>query len=439
MTDLDTKGPRLIAAMTLAALLLGACVPQASLLPSAAGVPVPVAAVGAGRTEKTILKLQAQLRANPDDARATVLLAEAYLQRARETADPGWYTRADALLGSVLRRQPENVEALIAAGSLALSRHDFSLALRLGERAAQLNPTIPRIYGVIGDAQVELGRYPEAVATIQRMVDLRPDLASFSRVSHLRELYGDVDGAIAAMQEALQAAGQVSENTEYVRVQLGNLYWLKGRLAEAERIYLQSLELVPNYIQALAGEARLRVSEGRLGEAVTLYRRAADQVPLPELVIPLGETLEAAGRTAEAEREYALVDTIQKLLVANGVKTDLEMALFVADHRHDPARALRLARTAYRDRPGVRGADALAWALYRAGQLPEALRRSSEATRLKTADPMILYHAGMIAYAAGDFRLARSRLSGALALNPHFSPLAAPIAARTMAALGVRR
>ena len=69
------------------------------------------------------------------------------------------------------------------------------------------------------------GRYGAAIATVQRMVDLRPDLASYSRVAYLRELHGDIAGAIDAMQLAVSAAGPATENTEYVRVQLGNLYF----------------------------------------------------------------------------------------------------------------------------------------------------------------------------------------------------------------------
>jgi tetratricopeptide (TPR) repeat protein len=388
------------------------------------------------KTEAVIATMQARLKANPNDVVAYGTLGEAYLQRTRETGDPSYYGKAQAVFESALQRDPNNLEALIGEGSLALSRHEFQLALELGQRALTENGTVARIFGIIGDAQVELGMYDSAVATIQRMVDLRPDLSSYSRVSHLRELYGDLDGAIAAMQTAAQEGGPVSENTEYVRVQLGYLYWTKGDLAAAERTLTESLTRLPDYIQALGGLARVRVSQGRLADAIELYRRAVAQIPLPDLVIGLGEALEASGQTAEANRQYDLVRAIEQLFAANGVATDLELALFEADHGTDPAAALALARSAYGHRPNIRAADALAWALFKAGDVRNAVRYSAEALRLGTKDPILLYHAGMIERGAGNLRVARQRLTECLALNPEFNPLAAPIAQRTLAALG---
>jgi tetratricopeptide (TPR) repeat protein len=388
------------------------------------------------KTEAVIATMQARLKANPNDVVAYGTLGEAYLQRTRETGDPSYYGKAQAVFESALQRDPNNLEALIGEGSLALSRHEFQLALELGQRALTENGTVARIFGIVGDAQVELGMYDSAVATIQRMVDLRPDLSSYSRVSHLRELYGDLDGAIAAMQTAAQEGGPVSENTEYVRVQLGYLYWTKGDLAAAERTLTESLTRLPDYIQALGGLARVRVSQGRLADAIELYRRAVAQIPLPDLVIGLGEALEASGQTAEANRQYDLVRAIEQLFAANGVATDLELALFEADHGTNPAAALALARSAYGHRPNIRAADALAWALFKAGDVRSAVRYSAEALRLGTKDPILLYHAGMIERGAGNLRAARQRLTDCLALNPEFNPLAAPIAQRTLTALG---
>ena len=388
------------------------------------------------KTEQVIVTMQARLRANPNDLVAYGTLGEAYLQRTRETGDPSYYGKAQAVFESALQRDPHNLEALIGEGSLALSRHEFQLALQLGERALTENDTVARIFGVIGDAQVELGQYDAAVSTIQRMVDLRPDLSSYSRVSHLRELYGDLDGAIAAMQTAAQEGGPVSENTEYVRAQLGYLYWTKGDLADAERTFTESLTRLPDYIQALGGLARVRVSQGRLADAIELYRRAVAQIPLPDLVIGLGEALQASGQTAEANRQYELVRAIEQLFAANGVATDLELALFEADHGTDPAAALALARSAYSHRPNIRAADALAWALFKTGDVRGSVRYSAEALRLGTKDPILLYHAGMIERAAGNLRVARQRLTECLALNPVFNPLAAPVAVRILTALG---
>ena len=115
--------------------------------------------------------------------------------RRRETGDPTYYQKTDEALDKALSFQPEDYASISAKGALALARHDFSSALEWGEKAKQINPDRTYAYGVIADAQIELGRYEEAVGTLQTMVDLRPDMSSYSRISYLRELHGDTEGA----------------------------------------------------------------------------------------------------------------------------------------------------------------------------------------------------------------------------------------------------
>jgi len=368
------------------------------------------------------------------DAAVATMAGFDALQRARETGDPSQYAQAEVAFTRALREDPFDLDAIVGSGSLALSRHQFAEALKLGERALALDPGAARIYGVIGDAQVELGRYDAAVASVQRMVDLRPDLASYSRVSYLRELHGDLSGAIEAMSAAVSAGAGTAENTEYVRVQLGNLYFATGDLDAAERTYQLSLAHLPDYHFALAGLARVEAARGNLDSAVDLYAKATARLPLPELVIGLGEALEAAGRRDEAEDQYALVGAIQRLFSANGVRNDLELAAFFADHG-DADQAVTLALAGYAERPTIFAADMVAWALHRAGHSDEALPYVAEALRLGTQNSRLLYHAGVIEAAAGQSELARQHLAQAIALNPAFSPLDAPRAAAALQVL----
>jgi tetratricopeptide (TPR) repeat protein len=344
----------------------------------------------------------------------------ALMQQARETGDPTLYTRASAAFDAALKRDPHSVEGLIGKGALALAMHQFRAGLALGEQARALDPRRALVYGVIGDAQTELGQYDAAVDTLQTMINLRPDLSSYSRAAYARELNGDSPGAILLMQQALQSGAPNSEALQWVRVQLGNLYFSKGDLATAEGHYQNALTQLPGYGYALAGLGRVRAAQGRFDEARPLYQQAIAHVPLPEFVIGLGEMEQAAGRPADAARQYDLVRVMQRLFQANGVNTDMEMALFEADHGA-PAIALKQARDAYRDRPNIKAADTLAWALSQAGDQAEAQRYMTEALKLGTQDALFFYHAGMIAYRSGDRATARTRLQQALAVNPYFS------------------
>ncbi len=387
------------------------------------------------KTDQVIWDYQQRVRQSPDDVQSYAVLGAAYMQKVRDTGDPSFYAKAQSVLDEALKRDPQNVEALIGAGTLANARHQFREALQLGKQAKAINPTVPRIYGVIADAQTELGLYDDAVQTLQTMIDMRPDLSSYSRISYARELHGDIEGAVEAMQAAVTAGGPATENSAWVRVQLANLYFTQGDLAHAEQEYQRTLTLLPNYVYAQAGLGRVRAAQGKLDEAIGLYQSAIARMPLPEFVIALGETQQAAGQAAEAAKQYDLVRAMQQLFKANGVDTDLELALFDADHGQAPAATVALARDAYARQPSVKAADTLAWALFKAGQTAEARRYADQALRLGTHDPLMLYHAGTIAQAQGDSVAARDWLTRSLERNPSFSPLYAPLARQALANL----
>jgi tetratricopeptide (TPR) repeat protein len=382
-------------------------------------------------TDERIRGYQAAVRAQPGDAGLRAALAGAYLQKVRETGDPGFYARADAVLRRARALAPTDYRVLTASGTLALARHDFSGGLAYGLAARRANPASDAPYPVIVDGLVELGRYAQASRELQRFVDAKPTLASYSRVSYFRELHGDLDGAAEAMALAVSAGGDTAENAAYVQTLLGTLEFDRGRLGPARQAFGLALVRFPGYVPAAAGLARVEAAEGRTGAAIRRYRDVVARLPLPEYVVALGETELAAGRGVQARRDLGLVAAEERLLQANGVNTDVDLALFEANHG-SPARALALARRAWSGAPSVRSADALGWALTAAGRPRDGLAWARRALGLGSRDAGLNYHAGMSARAAGDHGAARRYLHAALAGNPRFSPLYAPRARRAL-------
>ena len=382
-----------------------------------------------------ILALQDVLRDDGEDGRAATLLGQAYLQKARETGDPSYYPKAETLFALALAEDGGNAEALTGRGALALARHRFAEALDWGERARAAGPYHAPAHGVVVDALVELGRDAEAVAAAQAMVDLRPDLASFARVSYVRELHGDRAGAIQAMEQAAEAGSARAENVAWTQTQLGNLRFDGGDLDGAARHFAHALAVLPGYPYGLAGQGRVAAARGDFERAIALYDEAVVRLPATEFVIALGDLYRAAGRPEEAAAQDALVDAMRRLQAENGVDTDLEMALFDADRNRDPAGTVARAREQVAQRPSVVAYDVLAWALFRSGDLNEAREASRQALRLGTQDAVMHFHAGMIEAALGDRAAAATHLQTALDLNPHFSLRYAAEARATLAAL----
>jgi tetratricopeptide (TPR) repeat protein len=325
---------------------------------------------------------------------------------------------------------PRDLVATSGLGSLALSRHRFAEALALGRRAHAISPTTARNYGVIGDALVELGHYRAAFRAFDTMASIQPGLSSYARIAHARYLVGDLSGAVESMKLAVAASAGQGEPEAWTHLQLGKLYWSQGRLAAAQTAFRDSLNAFPHYPYAYDGFAQVEQARGRLDAAIALERQAVNLIPLPQFVGALGDMYSRVGRAADARRQYATISVIERLLRANGVKTDLETALFDVDHGIRPQASLALARVAQRERPSIDGDDVLAWALARTGHCGEALHYSKRALRLGTLDSLKFFHRGMIERCLGHRAEAKDWFMRALDLNPHFSLLWAPIAGR---------
>ena len=414
------------AGLTVTALFLGGALhgsPQASSVPVAR----PPAA---DDTATQIAKLQDDLRASRDDVRSLDALGLAYQQRARETGDPTYYTKSDEVLRRALRLAPRDLIATSGLGSLALSRHRFREALGLGRRARAISPTTARNYGVIGDALVELGRYHQGFQAFDTMSGLRPDVSSYARVGHARLLLGDVAGARSALQSALEASLGQGEIEAWTRVQLSKAAFSVGRVAPALAQAHAAVRAFPGYAPAYDALAWAEYGRGRVPAAITAEQEAVNRIPLPQYVAMLGDLYRVSGRPAQARRQYALIGVIERLLVANGVKTDLETALFDVDHGIRLRASLRLARVAQRERPSIDGDDVLAWALERNGRCGEARQFSQRSLRLGTRDALKLFHRGMIERCLGNRAASHTWFRRALHLNSHFSVLWAPVAGR---------
>lgn len=385
---------------------------------------------------QAIAGLQADLKRTPGNYRGWSSLGLAYVQQARLSADPTYYPKAEGAFATSLRLSPkDNADALVGQATLASARHDFPRALVLVDSALKINNYSAIAYGVKTDDLTELGRYDEAVAAVQKMLDLRPGTDSFSRASYQRELRGDVSGARDLLQRSAQDASSPADKA-FSLYYLGELAWNNGDPKAARQAYDDALAADPKYLPALTGQAKALAGAGDPTAALAAYRDAVEQQPQPAYVVELGELLQATGQTAAAQEQYDVVRATEQLFAASGANVDLELALFEADHG-TPADALKYATSAFTVRPdSILTEDAYGWALHKAGRDTEALAQAKRSVRLGTKLPYLRYHLGVIEAALGDKAAARKDLTLALALNPSFNPLQAPAARKLLKTLG---
>ena len=423
-----------LVAVVAAALLVGGGVLLRPRGGTGAAPPAAVRAVASDNLSGAVAHAQQRLREVPGDYVTWAELGAAYLQQGRITADPTYYPKAQGALERSLQvRRVDNAGALTGLATLAAARHDFVRALGLGRRSLAIDAYSATTYGVVGDALVELGRYDEAFRAFQRMVDLRPDTASYARASYAWELRGDLSRAREALELALEVAPS-PDDAGFALYYLGELAWNAGDLTTAERRYAEGTRRAPDYLPLQEGQAKVLAARGHTAAALAVYRTLVQRLPQPAYLAEYGDLLAATGDRAGAEQQYALVRATQQLLRANGVDTDLELAVFDADHG-DAASALASARAAYATRRGAFGEDALAWALHAAGRDTEAMPHARAAQRIGVRSAALRYHLGMISAALGDRPEARRELTAALTTNQYFSPVQAPVARATLASL----
>jgi tetratricopeptide (TPR) repeat protein len=410
--------------------------PDADAAP-APGTVRPAGQAPADQLSAGIARAQQHLRAVPGDYVAWAALGSAYTERARVTADPTYYPKAEGALRHSLKLRPTgNPAALAGLGALANARHGFATARDLAHRALRADPYSADAYGVLADALTQLGNAPAATKAVQHMLDLRPGLAAYARASYDLEQQGRLGAAAALMRRALGDAVDPAD-IAFCRYQLGELAWRTGRLDEAAAQYAAGQAADPTYLPLRAGQGRVAAAHGQTHAALADYAELTARYPSPGYLTEYANLLRATGHQARADQQLALAAAALRLFRANGGTDDLGAAQLALAQGH-AKQAVHAAKREWSRRHFADVADTLGWALHRSGANADAICYARKADGLGARNPGYLFHLGMIELSLGRSGDARRDLRAALALNPHFSPLDAPVAMAALHRLGAR-
>jgi tetratricopeptide (TPR) repeat protein len=381
-------------------------------------------------TKAAIEGLLGKLRTNPKDQKSRLLLAQAYMQEGRVTGDHPYYDGAAMdLLEQVLAAEPENFEALCCKASLCLTQHHFAQGLGIAEQAQKLNPSSGFVYGLLTDANVEMGHYEEAIKMADKMNAVRPDLPAYARVSYLREIYGDVPGAIQAMDMATKAGYIGLEQTEWTRVALGHLYEVSGDTAHARGYYLMALAARPGYAYALAGLGRMAAARKDYPRAIKLYQEARITVKDYAFADELTDLYRQNGQPEEANKmakeSIDMLANAAKEADSNeqmGHYADRELA-YAYLKTNELDKALEHAKIEYARRPdNIDVNETMAWVLYKRGQYAEAQKYMQVARRTGSKNPVLLCRAGLILSKMGKTAEGQALIENSLKTAPYLNP-----------------
>lgn len=381
---------------------------------------------------------QKWVESHPKDAPSLATLGTAYVEWARRSADTAYYARAEQALKRSLEAQPGergNGEAWVGLAALANARHDFLVAKRWGETVRKQQPKSWSVYPVLIDAYTGLGDQKAATAATEKFGELRKGVPALARTADLYRGQGWREDALATAREAADRATQPAEKAEALH-RLGELAWERGEAAEAVAQFDAALRTDAGHLPALAGRARALVALDRTDEALAAYQSALEQFPRPEYALELGELYESLGLDGDARTQYTKLREMVAEAKKAGVDESLVLARFEADHG-DPDAAVELLRGQWaKQHRSAAVADALGWALHRAGESEEGLEYAQRAADTGVRNASYAYHLGVIQRELADHGPARRNLEQAVRTNPAFSPLAAPLAHKALDALG---
>ncbi len=341
---------------------------------------------------------EAAIRKSPKNAEAYNDLALAFVQRARETSDPKYYLQADEALGNSFRLVPDNFAGQKIRVRILMGRYEFVPALELAKTLNKRVPDDVPVYGLVADAAIELGDYKEAEDAAQWMLNLRPPTAvSLMPAARLRELFGDVEGALEFLNTALRMTGSrdALERAE-ILVQIARLSFAAGKVEAAERVLRQTLLSMPDYHPARAALARVLSTKQQHTEAIALWRRECEDFPDARNYYGLADALDQAGRREEAASAFADFEKRARAVTSRADNANRELTFFYAGLAQKPQEALLLARQEIAHRHDVHTLDAYAWALYANREYAEARKQIERALAVGFQNSAMLRHAEAI-------------------------------------------
>lgn len=382
---------------------------------------------------------ETHLRAHPRDDQSWAVLGTAYAEQARRTATAAYFPKAEKALRTSLDIRPkDNTAALDGLAGLAVARGDFRTAKQWGEASVKLAPKRWTAYPALVDAYTGLGDHKATRRALDKLLALRPGPATQAVAARAYWDRGRREDAGAAIADAAAGATTPSQQAAFLQ-QGGQLAWERGDVQESLDHYRAAVNTDPDEHAALAGQGRALAALGRTSEALRAYQTALAKRPAPRQALELGELYEKLGLPGAARAQYDLVRELVRRDAAQGVDDELVLGFLEADHG-DPQEAVRRLRAEWDRQPGIAVADALGWALHRAGDDAQALtfatRTMDKEHGGEVRSALYAYHRGQIERDLGKTGPARRHLAEALRINPYFSPLLAPAAREALAALG---
>ena len=378
-------------------------------------------------TKKAIDLFEKRVESRPTDLSSRLVLGQLYMRRAKENDTFHDFISAEKQIQSVLAIQPKHESANLILSQALSAQHRFKEASEITKSLVKSKPNSAAALAILGDANMQLGKYEEAFSNYQTMISLTQSPGALARMARYHELKGELEQANALMNQAIEsqaAAGDLAESTAWYHWRLGQMQFNTGNVNAAKKQLELAIECKPEYAESISMLAKIEAATGDKAKAVSLYEKALSIAEAPQTIIELGDLLTSMGQRDEANKHYVMVEAMFDEEAADpiaGPPHARERAIYFANHNKRLAHAVELAKNDLNMRSDIYAHDTAAWAYYKNEQYELAKQHIQKAMALNTPDANILYHAGLIEIASQNTKQGKQLLKKALALNPYFS------------------
>lgn len=256
----------------------------------------------------------------------------------------GKWSEAVEVLGPLATSQPSSYQVAYLHALALENSHHAKEAEAEARRAVTLDPDSADAHTLLGLTLSSQSRYDEAISELARAAEIAPD--SFDAEFYLgrtRYARSDAAGAATALRKAVRlrpedpearfllgtvlevggdSEGAVQQYQELVRMNpndargylgLGGILAKSGDIEEALGQLRRAHELDPSSFEANMALGRALAKAGKVEESIGFLEQAAKESPeSPEVHYQLALSLQRTGRKAEAAKEFAEVDRLNR-------------------------------------------------------------------------------------------------------------------------------
>lgn len=362
------------------------------------------------------------LNADSGSAIALAQLAALNVQKARETGQEDHYEIAESMARrSLALRTQRNAKTYVLLASTLLAQHRFTEARGAATAALVLEPDVPQYRALVAELDMELGDYGAAAQGFSGLLPYRTHLSIGPRLARWQEVTGHAHSAAVTLEELVVQARQrrdlPRERLAWFHFRLGDHYRRHGSPRRARAALVRALDVNPGDYRAHRALADLDLALGNHKSALSHARAAVAGSRTPETLLTLATSFREANNASAAR---AIEAEVGADIGVDGGTFERAWHGYRLKWGIAPENLYELLEREARERGDVQGYDLLAWAHFKSNRLAAARAAISSALRTGTSDATVWFHAGVIAYAAGDYAGARAYLGHALELNRRF-------------------